>query len=92
MGDSTPIVAKPPPDTLTAPLLDILGRLQYKHAALLFVIFIVLCIDIFDDHVISKFNGAISDGEPTGYGLIIKGTILVIAYLAIDALIKLSVV
>ncbi len=91
MGDSNPISNGPAPDTLTAPILDVLGRLQYKHAALLFVIFIVLCIDIFDEHVMGKFNGAMSDGEPTGYGLIIKGTILVIAYLAVDALIKLGV-
>lgn len=86
------MAATKPPDTLMALMLDVLGRLQYKHAGLLFLIFIVVCIDLFDEHVTSKFSGAIMGGELTGYGLLIKGLLVTILYLSIDALIKLNVI
>lgn len=91
-SDSDPIMAAAKkPDTLFALVLDIFGRLQYKHAVLLFIVYIAISIDLFDDYVMNRFNGAILNGSLTGYGMIIKGVLLILAYLGIDMLVKLNI-
>ncbi len=93
MTDSVPIMAATKrPDTMTSLIVDVLGRLQYKRAGLLFVLYILFCIDTFDDVITSRFSGAFVDGNISGYGVIIKGILLTLAYLCIDALITLNVI
>lgn len=90
-ADSVPIsAATKRPDTMTGLIVDVLSRLQYKRAGLLFVLYILFCIDWFDDMVTTKFSGAFVEGSITGYGVIIKGILLSLAYLCIDALIALN--
>lgn len=91
MADSAPLIGPTKrPDTMMSLMLDVLGRLQYKHAVFLFVLYILLCIDTFDENITSRFSGAFVDGSITGYGVIIKGILLVLCYLFIDMLTKLG--
>ena len=91
--DSVPIMAATKrPDTLMSLILDVLGRLQYKRAGLLFILYILFCVDTFDEFVTGRFSGACVDGGISGYGVIIKGSLLTLAYLFIDALIVLNII
>ena len=67
-------------------------NMNYKAYLLLFVLFIILQSRQFTDNILSRFNGAMDPpGVPTQYGQVIQGTILVIAYMCVVALIDQQV-
>ena len=59
---------------------------RIKMAGWLFVIFILLCSDVFIDQVLRKINGAADIDSTTTKGTIIQGICLCIAFLILESL------
>lgn len=70
---------------------DALGGFSFKLILFLYLIFIIVCSDVFIDKILSKFDSAVDMHVPTTYGTLIQGAILVVSYIFTDVLIKMEV-
>lgn len=79
-------------DDFISIIMDILSKMNYKIAFFLFVFFIILMSDAFQDYVLIQFNGAMIEGSITSYGHVVQGVFLVIFYLIFDILVQCQIV
>ena len=59
---------------------------KWKPYFLLFMVFLILTCDVFNDSCLSKFSGAVDGNDPTTYGTILQGIFLVLFFIVIDYL------
>lgn len=65
----------------------------FKLLMLMFVIYLLLSSDVFNELILSNMKGAIGfGGKPSSYGTVITGTLLVIFVAVTDVLIKKHVI
>ena len=61
---------------------------KWKPYFMLFILFLMLTCDVFNDRCLSNFNGAVEGDDPTTWGTILQGIFLVIFFIIIDYLCK----
>lgn len=71
---------------------DIIARIPYKMAFLLFLIFMLIISDLFQEYWLIQFKGAVEDDHVTSYGHIIQGLSLALLYIIFDALIFYGII
>lgn len=76
---------KGPPDTFNDIIISGLGSIRWRFFVLLFVVFILISTDVFENRVLSKISGATVDGVRTPWGTTITGLLLVLVCIIIDA-------
>ena len=55
-------------------------KFPLRDAILLFIVFIFVVSNIFVEHVLTAFDGAVSGRSPENFGIVIQGVSLVILY------------
>lgn len=70
---------------------DMLGGFNFRILLFLYLIFIIICSDVFVDRVLTKFDGAVDMHVPTTYGTCVQGGLLVGAFVVADVLVKMEV-
>lgn len=78
MLDSVPLRPAVKRDDFVSITLDAFSAIQFKQLLLMLVSFIVVSSNMFIDGPLSRFDGAVSAGQPTSYGVIIQGVALCI--------------
>lgn len=71
-------------DSINEMLADITKQIDVRMMLLRFVVFILICSDVFVNRVLARFNGAVEMRNPTNYGIVLQGIALVLVYLLID--------
>lgn len=66
----------------------IFESVEWKITIFLFFICIIVLSDLFNDHVLSRFDGATSDGVPTTKGSLIQIGSILAGYNAFNLVVK----
>jgi hypothetical protein len=91
--DSDPIsVGHAVADDFGSLLLDIFSGIPYKSLILMFIIFIFISSSVFIGRILGKVNGAVNGTQPTNYGTVLQGIILVMGCILVDAAIKNKII
>ena len=70
-------------DSINEMLADITKQVDVRMMIMRFVVFILICSDVFVNRVLARFNGAV---EMRNYGIVLQGIALVLVYLLIDVI------
>ena len=73
------------PDTFNDIIIKAGGSVNWRLWILMFIVFIILMTDSFEEHILSRFSGAVTDGGRTLVGHGITGLFLVLACIIMDA-------
>jgi hypothetical protein len=68
-------------------LVESLGKIKYKFLTLLFIMFIFISSDVFNERVLSNFDGAVDIHTITNYGIILQGIFFILGYISLEILI-----
>jgi hypothetical protein len=90
--DSDPIIAINDTDDLSTITTDIALSVNWKFFIMLFITFMFLMSDIFINRVLDRLDGAVYNKNPTTYGVVIQGLIMVIIMMIFNALIQYGVI
>jgi hypothetical protein len=91
--DSDTIGGEPTaPDTFNNLIIHAGGQVRWRFFILMFIVFMVMMTDIFEDKILTRFDGAVIDGCKTFYGNGITGLLLVFVCIIIDAALNISFV
>jgi hypothetical protein len=71
-------------------IMDNIGKIPWKIAIILFILYIIINSDIFVNKVLSNITGTAVDGTITSKGIIVSGMILSIMYVLTDFLQKMD--
>jgi hypothetical protein len=72
-------------------LFDVFGKLQnldFKQAIFIFLLFIFVSSDLFYEHFLSMFDGALDMKSVTNYGVIIQGIMLTLGFIIFNSMVK----
>lgn len=78
------------PDDLSTVFMDCFTVMNFKLLFFIFITFILITSDVFVDKILSKFDGASENRNPTTKGSFIQGFVLVLFYIMFDVIIKLG--
>jgi len=92
MSDSDPIKITNKPDDLIWVGIDMFAHIQFKLIGLIFLAYILLSSSVFINRILSTINGAVDYKNPTSYGVILQGILLVIIFVVLDILIKQKII
>ncbi|AIB52004.1 hypothetical protein F-liban_283 [Faustovirus] len=74
---------------------DIFGKLQnldFKQSIFIFLLFIFVSSDLFYEHFLSMFDGAVDMRNVTNYGVIIQGVMLTIGFIVFNSMVKAELI
>jgi hypothetical protein len=63
-----------------------------KVIVALFLIFVFVSSDIFTNHVVSGFPGAVNQRSPSSYGIAVQATFLVLFYILVTYMVENGIV
>lgn len=87
MSNSEPVDS--PPDSLAALGSAAIGFKDLKVAMFIFVIFLVLCSDVFVQRVLAYRNKQfVSNGLPTAMGTIMQAGMMALGFVSVNTLVK----
>jgi hypothetical protein len=96
MSDNAEVIKvseKNAPSSLDSVVGKAVEIVPFKLLMLIFIIYLLLSSDVFNEIILSKLDGAIGfGGKATTYGTIITGVLLVIFVALSDVLIKKSII
>ena len=76
---------------LLSMICNIIGKVQIKMGAYLWLLFILVNSTVFFDYGLSRFKNTISGSEVTTKGIMIQATILIILYLLLQLLVDSNI-
>lgn len=91
-ADREPILMSDKPDNFTMLLVDGLSGIPYKQMMFLFVIYLILSSDVFINRVLAQFKGAVDFKQPSNYGIMIQGILLIIMFGIVDICAKQKII
>ncbi len=66
------------------------NAVNWKILIFILIIYLIIDSEEFTDLILSSFSGAVSDGEVTNYGSILRGLFLVAGYSIVNPLVQYS--
>jgi hypothetical protein len=79
-------------DNFLTMIMDIIGGVQYKFLGALFLVFLFVTSDIFVLGALERISGAVEYKNPTPYGAVLQGVVLVLIMLVVDPLIRQKII
>lgn len=64
---------------------------KFRTAFYLFIVFMLVCSDVFIDQILSRFGDSVDVNMPTTKGVVIQSIFMVIAYILVDSLVESSI-
>ena len=68
-------------------IVESLSKIKYKFLALIFVMFIFISSDVFNERILSNFDSAVEVRTVTNYGIMLQGIFFVLGFIVLEILI-----
>ena len=93
-SETITVAASKRPSDMNPIIGDILGSIPVKLLFFVYIIYILISTDVFNQRILLKFDGAVDEGTnlPTTWGHTIAGLFLVFLTASVDALIKAGII
>jgi hypothetical protein len=80
------------PDSFQYIFVDVMSKLNWKVAVILFLVFVILSSELMMEKVYHSIPGAVKNGALTNTGVLVQGVMLVLFYMVVDGLVTAGVI